>query len=100
MKLPKFVYPAGVEFKVVRERFEQDLYGETVGPERCIKITDMPQHRHLEWDTLFHEYLHAIFYATGLSELTDEKSEEAIVTAFEIHLIHLIDKKKLGRPRD
>lgn len=96
IKLPSTVYPAGIPFKVVEDKLDEDEHGEMIGEMRTIRISSEKSHQSTKWDTLLHEYLHAILYVSGLSQVLDEKMEEGIVITMECHLKHLIDLEKIG----
>lgn len=97
MKLPKVVYPCGVPFKVEIEKLPPGDMGQTLGTSRSIKLSNSEEHEEHLTATLFHEYLHAIFYVSGLSELVGHRQEEAIVTAMENSLRHVVNFSKLGK---
>jgi serine phosphatase RsbU (regulator of sigma subunit) len=43
---------------------------------------------------LLHEMIHAVLEYTGHSQSLDDRQEEAIVSALEQHLIHLVNLKR------
>lgn len=97
-KLPEHVYPCGVEYTVTLEHMDCDDYGETEGDLRVIRINTNPK-RGEHFRTLFHEYIHAVFYSTGLAQVIKSRGgdlEEAIVIAIEEHVFRMIDTNKLG----
>jgi hypothetical protein len=96
-KLPDVVYPCGKAFKVEFGPIScPDTYGETHGIEKVIKLSDNKDKKKHSWSTLYHEYIHAIFHCTGLSELLSAELEEAVVVAIEEHTFHLIESSKLA----
>jgi hypothetical protein len=98
-KIPKFVYPCGKKFRVKQEHMDTDLYGETEGSEKTIKINTDPKKKKSHLQTLFHEYVHGIWYVTGISALLEDKGEleEAMTIAMEEHLFHMIDTTMLSK---
>ena len=101
--LPDHVYPCGVKFTVRLEHMDTSDYADFDGHERAIRINPDPKKDKDQMKTLFHEYLHGIFHCTGLSEVMPSENnsglEEALATALEEHLFHLIDPKKMGKRR-
>lgn len=100
--LPKFVYPCGKKYSVSVELMDPEDYGETLGIEKMIKINSDPKKKKSVWETLFHEYLHGVLHSSGLTHLLpsgpgEVNLEEAIVSAFEEHLFHMIDVDCLGK---
>ena len=98
-QLPKYVYPAGVAYKVMHVSLEEKDHGECCSRTREIKINkDIKVTPSLD-SVLFHEYLHALFGCTGLSELLEnynDNLEEALVMCLEAHLFRHINIKSLG----
>lgn len=95
--VPDFVYPCGKKFKVIVAPIKcENTYGETDGIEKLITLDSSTKKKKHIWPTLYHEYLHAIFYCTGLSNLIGSELEEAIVVALEEHTYPLVDPKKLS----
>jgi len=95
--LPEYVYPCGKKFKVTVGPIKcENTYGETYGIEKVIKLSNSKDKSEYTWQTLYHEYLHAILHCTGMSQLLSEEQEEALVVAIEENTFHLVDCNKMA----
>lgn len=92
-KLPASEVIYGHEFKLVFTDSDADgepwptvyserVFAETDGHDKIIRFNPAVPDDQLH-ATRIHEYVHATLHASGLSELLDEKLEEAIAVAIE-----------------
>jgi hypothetical protein len=90
---PTTVSILGKEFKIQYPKKIDDghTHGVTMGDSRLIKIASSSDDELFE-DTLLHETIHAILYTSGVSEMLDERLEEAIVIAIENGLSQLYSR--------
>lgn len=90
-KLPKTVAVAGTELEIdIRPKFEH--MGEFLHDRRTIVINGSYP-LEAQWQTLFHETLHAALYLSGQAEGLTGAKEEAIVIAIENSLWPIISFK-------
>ena len=82
--LPKSIIIAGHSFSV-EEMLLEDKHGECDVAGRKIRINSESS-LEMKWHTLFHEVLHAVLGIAGLSEILEEKVEEAVVLSLD-HLL-------------
>jgi len=93
---PSMVYPAGIPFRVRVEKLEEGNIGEMDGAARTISLSSLPEHKPLLKETLLHEYIHAILYVSGISQILEDRVEEGIVIALECQLSRMVNFDKLG----
>ena len=83
---PKSVTIFGKEIKVeVTDNLDDDVLGEFRAQEKIIYLSDFAGK-----ETLLHEVAHAALHYSGISEMLDEKLEEAICTCMEYGLAQYI----------
>ena len=93
---PETVYPAGIPFKVVMEKMDEGDWGEMLGHQRIIRLSNTAICKDSLKGTLLHEYMHALLYISGLSESLDGNLEEGLMITLECHLSKLINFDLLG----
>jgi len=87
-KRPTSVMILGTKFRIEYPEIIQDeseqVCGSMTGDERLIKISlkENPTELQLH-SSLVHEIVHACLYVSGLSQVLDDKLEEAVVVALE-----------------
>jgi hypothetical protein len=95
MNKPTGITIGGVPFKVTYPaKMEENQVGESDAMERTIKIKANQKGDEFE-RTLLHEVVHAAMGISGISELFDEKIEEAIVICLENSLHSLYVRRDL-----
>ena len=77
-----------------KESGDGDVHGVTLTEEATMLINNSRPLREQQWAKL-HESLHAVLSTSGLSQLLDEKTEEAIVTCLENYLVDKINHRKV-----
>jgi hypothetical protein len=83
MDKPTAMTICGVPFKVTHPtKMPEHEVGESHATERTIKIKANQKGEEFEL-TLLHEVIHSILGVSGIAELLDEKTEEAIVICLE-----------------
>lgn len=90
LSLPEYVHPLGTRYQVllspeietILDAEQERTWGTTTGSMRRIEI-DSTQDAGRLWSTLFHEYLHGVFYESGICTALPEGLEEIIVHTVE-----------------
>ena len=70
------------------------LYGATV-PEESLILINAALSGPSRISTKLHETLHAVLATSGLSQLLDHETEEALVTCLEHYLVDKINHRKV-----
>lgn len=93
MNKPTTVPIMGIDFTIKHPKKVDDghAHGLTKGDEHYIELCSSLQGDAFE-RVLLHETMHGILYVSGLTELLDEKTEEAIVLALEHGLSQLYSR--------
>lgn len=91
MSKPDKVIVMGKEFTVnYPKRIASGHYGYTLPDQGQIKINSKLEGRELTC-TLFHEMAHAALHVAGLTQILDDKTEEAVIRAIENGIGHYIE---------
>jgi Zn-dependent peptidase ImmA (M78 family) len=88
-KLPKSLLISGHKFIVECSELEE-MYGDCDVQQRKIRINSSKSSEK-QWETLFHEVIHAILGISGHSELLKEDGEEALTRLLEHQLWPLVE---------
>ena len=91
--LPKAIDISGTTFQI-KIKAMKDVHGECWFDKKTINI-DSKQNVEQALQTLFHEYIHALLYISGINELLTEEVEESFVRCIENGVWKLIDSSKL-----
>lgn len=87
--LPGSLVISGHDFEVELAHME-DRYGDCDVTKRKIRI-DPTEPLDRQWETLFHETIHAVLGLSGYSELLKDDLEEALVVLLQHQLWPLLD---------
>lgn len=88
-KLPDSITILGVEWRVevvpglADEETGEQIYGETEGNSMHRIRINGDQDSRRQWDTLYHECIHAYLHVTGLGNKLSDETEEVIAQAGE-----------------
>lgn len=92
-KLPTSILVLGVEFRVeLIPELESDggrVSGETVGAYHRIRI-DGSLDIQRQWQTLLHEYVHAVLHVVGVGNFLNDDTEEVIAQSMEYAMVLLL----------
>jgi hypothetical protein len=95
MSKPTSITVGGVPFKITYPaKMDEGQVGESNAMERTIQIKSNQKGDEFE-RTLLHEVVHAAMGISGVSELFDEKVEEAVVICLENSLHSLYKRRDL-----
>ena len=94
-KLPDKISVFGQEFRIELvpdlKSGDDEVHGETSGIHHRIRISaDLDLSR--QWQTLVHEYVHAVLYVVGVSNVTDDTMEEVIAQSLEYGIWQLLQQ--------
>jgi Zn-dependent peptidase ImmA (M78 family) len=88
-KIPASIQISGHDFAIETSELEE-MYGDCDVQQRKIRINSAKS-LEKQWETLFHEVIHAILGISGHSELLKEDGEEALTRLLEHQLWPLVD---------
>ena len=93
MKLPTSILVHGEIFRVEivlgLMSGDEEVSGETIGAYNRIRINgdlDLPR----QWQTLVHEYVHAVLHVVGVGNFLDDQVEEVIAQSMEFGVMQLL----------
>lgn len=93
MKPPKVIYVGTFDYDVEVKKLQTDLFGETDNTNSTISLHKKQSLANLR-DTLMHEVLHAVFFASGICRLLgwDNETEEKAIRMLTPWLLQLIQE--------